>query len=181
MLKTKRLLLKEPSEVTATAVCNYYIVNKEFLKAYEPIRERDFYTEAHHQNLLNIQITDFQDKRSCRFYISTIDNPEEIIGFIALNGIVMGAFCSCYLSYGLDETHRNSGFMTEATKAMIQYAFETLKLHRLEGNIMPRNKASIAVVEKCGFEYEGISKKYLKIHGVWEDHAHYVLLNEKME
>ncbi len=52
---------------------------------------------------------------------------------------------------------------------------------RIEGNIMPRNRASIAVVEKCGFVREGISRKYLKINGVWEDHVHDVVLNEAME
>jgi ribosomal-protein-alanine N-acetyltransferase len=43
---------------------------------------------------------------------------------------------------------------------------------------MPRNKRSIQVVKKRGFFYEGTSKHYLKINGKWEDHAHYVLLNE---
>ena len=133
------------------------------------------------KRILRNQEKDFEEKRSCRFYISEADRLEQIIGFIALNGIVMGAFCSCYLGYQLDLEHRNNGYMTEATNRIVDYAFKELGLHRIEGNVMPRNKASIAVALKCGFEYEGLSKKYMKINGVWEDHAHYVRLNESME
>jgi ribosomal-protein-alanine N-acetyltransferase len=35
------------------------------------------------------------------------------------------------------------------------------------------------VLEKLGFEYEGLSRRYLKIAGVWEDHIHYVMLNPR--
>lgn len=58
---------------------------------------------------------------------------------------------------------------------------ERLELHRIEGNVMPVNRASRAVLERCGFVCEGASRKYLKINGVWEDHLHYVLLNESAE
>ena len=181
MLITERLILRMPNEVTAKEVCNYYIENRKFLEEFEPVRDEVFYTEESQRKLLETQAKDFEEKRSCRFYISESNSPECVIGFIALSNIVMGAFCSCFLGYGLDLGHRNNGYMTEATNRIVDYAFNDLGLHRIEGNVMPRNKASIAVALKCGFEYEGISKKYLKIHGVWEDHAHYVKLNESME
>ena len=109
------------------------------------------------------------------------EKPYEVIGSIALSNVVTGAFWSCFLGYKLDQEHGGRGYMTEAVKAVVEYGFETLKLHRIEANIMPRNAASIAVVTKCGFEYEGTARKYLKINGVWEDHAHYVVLNEAVE
>ena len=71
--------------------------------------------------------------------------------------------------------------MTEAVSQVVRFAFSSLRLHRIEGNIMPRNKASIRVAEKCGFVREGVARKYLKINGVWEDHIHFVKLNEDME
>ena len=43
---------------------------------------------------------------------------------------------------------------------------------------MPRNQRSRRVVEKLGFAEEGLARKYLKINGVWEDHIHYVILND---
>ncbi|MFR2405064.1 MAG: GNAT family N-acetyltransferase, partial [Eubacterium callanderi] len=63
----------------------------------------------------------------------------------------------------------------------IETAFGPLGLHRIEANIIPRNRASLRVAEKLHFRNEGLSSKYLKINGVWEDHIHMVLLNEEME
>lgn len=71
--------------------------------------------------------------------------------------------------------------MTEAVEAVVNHAFHELRLHRIEANIMPRNQASLRVVQKLGFQNEGISRKYLQINGKWEDHIHMVLLNEEME
>ena len=44
---------------------------------------------------------------------------------------------------------------------------------------MPLNRASLRVLEKCGFQKEGISPRYLKINGVWEDHIHMVRLQDE--
>lgn len=67
--------------------------------------------------------------------------------------------------------------MTKAVNEVVDYAFNVLKLHRIEANVMPRNIASKRVLEKCGFIEEGYSKKYLYINGVWEDHIHMVKFN----
>jgi len=45
---------------------------------------------------------------------------------------------------------------------------------------MPKNQRSLRVTEKLGFYNEGIAQKYLKINGIWEDHVHMVLLNDKV-
>ena len=81
----------------------------------------------------------------------------------------------------MDGAEINSGMMTDALKRAIRFAFEDMKLHRIEANIMPHNTRSISVVEKLGFVNEGLSRKYLKIAGKWEDHLHYVLLNPNEE
>ena len=70
--------------------------------------------------------------------------------------------------------------MTMAVDMVTAYAFSVLGLHRLEANVMPRNKASLRVLEKNGFLNEGLSKYYLNINEVWEDHIHMVKLNESM-
>ena len=43
---------------------------------------------------------------------------------------------------------------------------------------MPRNTASLRVLEKCGYRPEGLARRYLRINGVWENHIHMVRLNE---
>lgn len=46
---------------------------------------------------------------------------------------------------------------------------------------MPRNGASLRLVEKLGFQPEGVASKYLKINGKWEDHVHMTLINEALD
>jgi len=58
--------------------------------------------------------------------------------------------------------------------------FNEFGLHRIEANIMPKNKRSLRVAPKLGFVNEGTASQYLKINGKWEDHIHMVLLNDKV-
>jgi ribosomal-protein-alanine N-acetyltransferase len=68
--------------------------------------------------------------------------------------------------------------MTEAVRLVVRFAFEQLKLHRLEAGVMPHNLGSIRVLEKAGFHKEGIAKKNVKINGRWEDHQILAIINE---
>ena len=100
-----------------------------------------------------------------------------MIGMIGINGVARGPFQSAFLGYKLDGAYLNRGFMTAAVGEAVRYAFDELNLHRLEANVMPRNKASLRVLEKNGFTNEGTASEYLNINGVWEDHIHMVKLN----
>jgi ribosomal-protein-alanine N-acetyltransferase len=100
----------------------------------------------------------------------------EITGVINLTNVVMGAFRSGYLGYYAFAGQERRGFMRAGLAAVTAHAFGTLKLHRLEANIQPRNRASIALVRACGFKLEGYSPRYLKIGGRWRDHERWALL-----
>ena len=177
-LTTEHLVLRSPHEVSGAELYAYYCDNREYLKAFEPVREDAFYTEAYQSDALEAMRQDWEAQRAYRFFICLSDT---VIGSIALNNVVMGPFRSCFVGYGLSGRYANRGYMTEALQRVVTFAFEEVKLHRLEGNVMPRNLASRAVLQKCGFTCEGISPKYLNINGVWEDHMHYVRLNPALE
>jgi ribosomal-protein-alanine N-acetyltransferase len=68
--------------------------------------------------------------------------------------------------------------MREGLALALEYAFGTLKLHRVEVNIQPSNARSLALVERVGFVREGYSRRYVKIRGRWRDHVRYALLVE---
>ena len=154
-------------------VLDYYIRNREFLAPFESERDESFYTVQSIEKLIRNAMRNYRNKTGVRFYIR-IPESETVIGTIALNSIVWGAFRSCFLGYGLDKDHIGNGYMTEAVNMVTEYAFSELGLHRIEANVMPRNTASLRVLEKCGFEPEGLARKYLLINGVWEDHIHMV-------
>ena len=68
--------------------------------------------------------------------------------------------------------------MTEAVSLVLGYAFDNLKLHRIEANVQPHNQPSIAVLRRNGFAKEGFSRRYLKINGRWRDHERWAIIVE---
>jgi ribosomal-protein-alanine N-acetyltransferase len=73
------------------------------------------------------------------------------------------------IGYSLDQACNGRGWMTEAVKQAVRYAFEELKLHRVYGEATLRNIGSIRVLEKAGFHREGVARSKLMLNGVWED------------
>jgi [ribosomal protein S5]-alanine N-acetyltransferase len=103
---------------------------------------------------------------------------DAIVGSINLSQIFRGGFQSAYMGYQVGAPFARQGYMTEALELVLRYAFNRLKLHRLEANIQPHNVASIALVKRAGFIKEGFSKRYLKIGGRWRDHERWTMLAE---
>ena len=101
------------------------------------------------------------------------------VGEVTLSSIQRGPLQSAYVGYWIDEAVAGQGLMPEAVVTLLQYAFDSLHLHRIEINIIPRNGASLRVVEKLGVRYEGIAERYLEIDGAWEDHARYAITAEE--
>jgi ribosomal-protein-alanine N-acetyltransferase len=101
-----------------------------------------------------------------------------IAGVFNLSEIVRGPLQSAYLSYFAGAPHAGQGFMTEGLRLLLRHTFVHLRLHRLEANIQPANRASIALVTRCGFELEGFSPRYLKIGNRWRDHERWALRAE---
>ena len=90
-----------------------------------------------------------------------------------------GAFRSAYLGYYAFTPHENQGLMAEGLGLAIADAFRRLRLHRLEANVQPGNKASLRLVRRLGFRREGYSPRYLKIAGRWRDHERWALLADR--
>jgi len=155
--------------------------NQAFFQEWDPTRTPDFYTLKAQQDVIEGDLSQMGSGQHFKFLVYKHEEPKRIIGIIALSNIVRGPFQSCYLGYRLDHEEVNKGYMTESLECVIRYAFDELKLHRIEANIMPRNAASLKVVQKLGFSPEGLARKYLQINGNWEDHIHMVLLNEAVE
>jgi ribosomal-protein-alanine N-acetyltransferase len=112
-------------------------------------------------------------------FLACLRSTGEIVGVVNVSEIVRGAFRSAYLGYYGFLPHTGLGYLTEATEAALNRAFRTLKLHRLEANIQPANRASAALVRRLGFKREGYSPRYLKIGGRWQDHERWALLAEE--
>ena len=111
-------------------------------------------------------------------FLVTLRSSGDIVGVININEVIRGAFQSAALGYYAFTPYAGKGLMREGMQLVLKYAFEKLKLHRLEANIQPANCASIALVKKCGFVREGLSHRLLKVRGRWQDHERWAILSE---
>jgi [ribosomal protein S5]-alanine N-acetyltransferase len=112
-----------------------------------------------------------------RFLICRVEDAA-IVGSINLSQVFRDGFQNAYLGYYIGAKYAREGYLTEAIDLMLQYAFERLKLHRLEANIQPGNVASLKLVKRAGFTREGFSRRYLKICGRWRDHERWAIIAE---
>jgi [ribosomal protein S5]-alanine N-acetyltransferase len=149
--------------------------DRAFLDRWEPTRPDGFYTLERHQKRLELlqgdeTFADFGIFRAA---------GDELVGRIQLSGISRGPFENAYLGYFVSERHNGRGYATEAVRQAVEVAFGELGLHRVQAAVMPRNLASVRVLEKAGFREEGFAPRYLQIAGVWEDHKLYAVTAEE--
>ena len=112
-------------------------------------------------------------------FIARERESERIVGVVNLSEIVRGFFQSAYMGYYGMAGMEGRGLMSEAVSLVVTQAFEELGLHRVEANIQPGNKPSIALVKGLGFRQEGFSPRYLKINGEWRDHERWAVLADE--
>ena len=106
-------------------------------------------------------------------------SDENIVGLINVNHIVRGTFQSASLGYYVGACYEGHGYMRQGLIQLIKFAFSTMGLHRLEANIQPENLRSQALVEACGFGFEGLSKGFLYINGSWRDHERWCIVDSR--
>ena len=102
----------------------------------------------------------------------------ELAGVVNVSEIVRGLFQSAYLGFYALAPHAGRGHMRAGLALVIAEAFRAHGLHRLEANVQPRNRRSIALVRGLGFRREGFSPRYLRIAGRWRDHERWALTLE---
>jgi len=111
-----------------------------------------------------------------RAWLVCLRGSGEIAGVVNISEIVRGSFRSAYLGYYVFAGFERRGIMRAGLAAVIRHAFRSDSLHRLEANIQPANRASLALVKSCGFVKEGFSRRYLKIGGRWRDHERWAIV-----
>jgi len=99
-----------------------------------------------------------------------------LMGAITLDNIRRGPAQAGTLGYWTGAQFARQGYMREAILSMVHYAFNRLDLSRIEAACLPENAASRALLETCGFKYEGVAQSYLQIDGRWRTHVLYASL-----
>jgi ribosomal-protein-alanine N-acetyltransferase len=150
--------------------------NRSHLEPWEPERPPGYYTVEGQHALLESALAARQAGRGFPFLV---EHEGRIVGAVNLNEIVRGVFQNAYLGYWVDGACAGRGIATEAVRQAVAFAFGEGGLHRVQAAVIPRNAASVRVLEKCGFRAEGLALRYLRIAGRWEDHRIFALTAEE--
>ncbi len=116
----------------------------------------------------------FDDGTNRGFLIRVLDTGATA-GTININSIIRGRYQGASLGYAAFAPSAGQGYMTEGLTLILRHAFDDLRLHRLEANVRSANKSSLALVQRLGFRYEGVSPAYLYINGAWRDHERWAI------
>ena len=156
---------------------DYYQRNQAHFQPTDPPQPPGFLTAEYWEGRAERALEELRVGSAVRFLIFLKDDHSKVIGTISLTQIARGPFQAAFLGYGIDGQLQGRGLMTEALRAVIQYSFEQLQLHRLMANHLPENLASARILQKLDFEREGLAKSYLFINGRWRDHVLNALVN----
>lgn len=150
-------------------------LSRAFLTPWEPTWPADDLTRAAFRRRLRRQAEDIARDESFAFLIFD-STSDELLGGLTLGGVRRGVAQAATLGYWMGAPHAGKGRMTRAVAAIVGFAFETLRLHRIEAACIPGNASSIALLERNGFKREGFARAYLKINDAWRDHILLALL-----
>lgn len=175
-LNTNRLILKVLDKSFAPQVLTFYQNNRAQFEAFEPTRPEKFYTLEFQTAFMDYEYQDIIKGKTLRYYIFLKNAPDTIIGSVNFSKITHGPFSRASIGYKLDRQYQGFGYAAESCTAAIEVLFSSYKIHRIDARVAPENIPSIKVLERLGFQYEGIEYKGVEINGSFKDHYRYGLL-----
>jgi ribosomal-protein-alanine N-acetyltransferase len=177
--ESARLRLVVPGVHRAAAVAAYVAKNHDHFAPWAPDRGPRAATEDFWHRQLATGLEEFERGASVRMVLLPRDGGAEPVGDASLTNIVRGPFQACNLGYRLALSRVGHGYMHEALRAVIDYAFGELHLHRIMANYAPTNARSARLLRRLGFSPEGYARDYLFLAGAWQDHVLTSLINPR--
>lgn len=175
LIRTENLILRAPQAGDYAAWSLLRVESRAFLTPWEPTWNEDDLT----RNSFRLRV-----KRAAReiaadeaYSLFVLDaRGEMLLGGLTLGLVRRGVAQACTLGYWMGARHAGKGHMSEAVRGALRFAFQDLALHRVEAACLPNNEPSRRLLERVGFQHEGLARSYLRINGAWADHLLYAAL-----
>ncbi len=134
------------------------------------------YTKANAVDFIKQATKNRKLKSAYEFAITNLDN-DEVIGGISLMNLDWKNK-NAELGYWLAKKYRNKGYITEAIKLILEFAFKELKLNRISARLWEKNLASIKVLKKNKFKKEGLLREMVLKAGEWQNDLVYAVVRK---
>lgn len=171
-LNTKRLLLKKYELKYAQKIYNCIYNNFEYYKYYYQV---PFNSYEEYVELVKTYKEKYEKGNHFRWIIVEKENDEPV-GLIQLHSFdTLNNFCK--IGYAIGYNHQRKGYMKESIAAIIKFALKTLKVHRIEAEIVEENIDSIKLLESLNIKCEYEKKSSYKINDKYYDEKVYSIIN----
>lgn len=174
----ERLMLRAPQNADHADWAALRTQSRPFLTPWEPSWPRDDLTKPAFRRRLKRYQRDMRDDIAYPFFIFDTQD-DSLCGGVTLSNVRRGVAQAASVGYWIGASKARQGYMSRALRTLLPFAFNSLRLHRLEAACLPTNEASIGLLEKTGFEREGFARGYLCINGVWQDHILFAKLRDQ--
>jgi ribosomal-protein-alanine N-acetyltransferase len=171
------VILRTPQATDHTEWAALRERSRDFLTPWEPTWPADDLSRSAFRRRIRRYAEDLRSDQSYAFLIFR-SSDGRLVGGLTLANVRRGVAQAGSLGYWMGLPYIRHGHMTAAVRAVIPFAFNTLRLHRLEAACIPTNTASIRLLENAGFVREGYAREYLCINGNWQDHLLYGRLKD---
>ncbi len=175
LIRTPNLVLRPPALGDYAAWAVLRMESRAFLTPWEPSWNEDDLTRTSFRLRAKRAVREIASDEAYSLFILDARN-EALLGGLTLGLVRRGVAQACTLGYWMGERHAGKGHMTEAVRGALRFAFSELALHRVEAACLPNNEPSRRLLERVGFQREGLARAYLRINGVWADHLLYAAL-----
>lgn len=173
-IETERLILRKFKYTDDEDMLKYWISDPEIQLLYcEPV----YNTKQKVKELLDKYISSYEKNDYYRWAV-ILKETNECIGQIAYF-LVDSKNHFAEIEYCIGSLFQRKGFATEAAKAVIQYGFNKINLHKVQICHKPTNLRSRKVIEKCGLVYEGTLRHFFYQDGKYTDRLYYSILKDE--
>ena len=161
--------LRPPAMADYSAWAELRNRSRDHLMAFEPVWAADELSRSAFRRRIRHYQREVREERGYAFFI--FDEPNKsLLGGATLSNLRRGVSQSVSLGYWIGAPYARRGHMSAALDALLPFAFEGLRLHRIEAACLPDNAASARVLTRAGFDRVGLARSYLQINGRWQDH-----------
>ncbi|MCA0424937.1 MAG: GNAT family N-acetyltransferase [Proteobacteria bacterium] len=175
VLNAGDLVIRPPQMDDFAAWAQLRADSRDFLERWEPVWPLDDLTRNAFRRRIRRYGAEIDNDEAYPFFI--FQGPERrLVGGLTLGNIRRGAAQSGTIGYWMGVAHAGKGIMSRAVVAVSRLAFGPLRLERIEAACLPENAVSIHLLEKAGFQREGVARNFLAIAGNRRDHILFAML-----
>lgn len=180
VLRGQGLLLRPPRPADYPQWAELRELSRDYLQPWEPAWSEDDLSRNAFRRRLMVYTREMEMGTAWPLFVYRLEG-ERLLGAITLSNIRRGVAETGTLGYWIGQPYAGLGIGTAGVRLVLDFAFNSLKLNRIEAACLPSNLASRRVLEKAGFREEGLARAYLKINGHWADHSLFGIVSSEYE